>query len=133
MFPSDRHQANTRNEVNLLRQCFPSISPTHAAPQSPWGYTNTLPVDYDIQNGGSKVAVDALAALYGTQFDYGPSGVTIYETSGASDDYAYGAAGIIFSCKIDLWLVHAKIMLVHNFVPAFGIYLTGLVCLARCP
>lgn len=64
---------------------------------SPWGYTNDHPPDYDEHMAVQGAAVAALQAVHGTVYTYGPSGITIYPTSGTTDDWAYGVAGIVNS------------------------------------
>jgi murein tripeptide amidase MpaA len=69
---------------------------------SPWGYTSDLPPDYELQNAGSEIAVNALEAVYGTKYDYGPIATTIYPASGSSCDYTYGACNVTFSYGVEL-------------------------------
>ena len=71
---------------------------------SPWGYTNELPptADYEAQNEVSKNAVEALANVHGTKFDYGPISKTIYPASGSSADWTYGECGILYSYGVEL-------------------------------
>jgi murein tripeptide amidase MpaA len=69
---------------------------------SPWGYTSAKPKDYQVQNAGSKAAVEALEAVHGTRFEYGPISTTIYPASGSSADYTYGVANVLFSYGVEL-------------------------------
>jgi len=69
---------------------------------SPWGYTNQLPADYTRQNDLSYNAITALATLYGTPFQYGPTYTTIYPASGVSNDHTYGELGILYSYTPEL-------------------------------
>eukprot|EP01123_Difflugia_compressa_P006261 TRINITY_DN18433_c0_g1_i1.p1 TRINITY_DN18433_c0_g1~~TRINITY_DN18433_c0_g1_i1.p1 ORF type:complete len:424 (+),score=80.92 TRINITY_DN18433_c0_g1_i1:52-1323(+) len=69
---------------------------------SPWGYTSTLPPDYQIQNTLSGRCVSALTEVYGTQYQYGPIATTIYPASGSSADYTYGAGKVLFSYGVEL-------------------------------
>jgi len=69
---------------------------------SPWGWTTTRPVDYTVQMAGMKAAVDALTAVHGTKYTYGPSSTTIYETSGGTDDWVYSALGVKLSYVVEL-------------------------------
>jgi murein tripeptide amidase MpaA len=64
---------------------------------SPWGWTNQNPPDFAKQNGASKAAIEALASLYGTKYEYGTIANTIYLASGSSVDWCYDKAGIVFS------------------------------------
>jgi len=69
---------------------------------SPWGYTSATCKDFDVQNAAAKAAVDALEAVHGTRFEYGPISTTIYPASGSSADYTYGVANVIFSYGVEL-------------------------------
>ncbi|XP_077990877.1 carboxypeptidase B-like [Glandiceps talaboti] len=69
---------------------------------SPWGYTYDYPEDLEIQNRTNKASVDALEAMYGTKYTYGPIAETIYMVSGGSIDWAYGEAGIVHSYTTEL-------------------------------
>ena len=71
---------------------------------SPWGYTSDLPPtdDYTAQNDVSASAVEAIAAVHGTKFDYGPISKTIYPASGSSADWTYGVCDILFSYGVEL-------------------------------
>jgi len=69
---------------------------------SPWGYTSDLPKDYTVQNNLSQKCVNALQAVFGTQYQFGPISVTIYPASGSSADYTYGAASVLYSYGVEL-------------------------------
>jgi len=69
---------------------------------SPWGYTAAKPSDYTIQEDLSGKAVAALAAVHGTQYQYGPIYTTIYPASGSSVDWTYGVADVVFSYGVEL-------------------------------
>ncbi|XP_065669272.1 carboxypeptidase B isoform X2 [Hydra vulgaris] len=69
---------------------------------TPWGYTTELPKDYKEQMRVASAAVKALYNKHGTVFKVGPSSVIIYPTSGASDDWAYGALGLKYSYGLEL-------------------------------
>jgi len=69
---------------------------------SPWGYTSSRPSDYDDHQGASKAATDALKAIHGTRFEYGPISSTIYPASGSSADYGYGVCGIKYAYGVEL-------------------------------
>eukprot|EP01126_Amoeba_proteus_P062339 TRINITY_DN845_c0_g1_i2.p1 TRINITY_DN845_c0_g1~~TRINITY_DN845_c0_g1_i2.p1 ORF type:complete len:227 (+),score=46.01 TRINITY_DN845_c0_g1_i2:702-1382(+) len=69
---------------------------------SPWGYTSQLPKDYTVQNDLSAAAVNALTAVYGTQYQYGPIATTIYPASGSSADWTYAALNAIYSYGVEL-------------------------------
>lgn len=69
---------------------------------SNWGYTYTLPGDYDAQNALSAAAVAAIKATHGKVYEYGPIASTIYPASGSSADYTYGVCGIKYSYGVEL-------------------------------
>ena len=45
----------------------------------------------------TKVAVDALQAVHGTVYTHGPSGTTIYPTSGTTNDYVCECRPVLHS------------------------------------
>ena len=72
---------------------------------SPWGYTASLPADYTDHQGASKAAFDAIKAVNGTGYTYGPSGSTLYPTSGSAPDGFYcqsanGTAKYSYTCEL---------------------------------
>ncbi|XP_063967817.1 carboxypeptidase B-like [Lytechinus pictus] len=69
---------------------------------TPWGYTYRLPSDYTEQYTVARDAVNALNAVYGTDYVYGSIANTIYPASGSSVDWAYGVAGIKHSYAVEL-------------------------------
>jgi len=69
---------------------------------SPWGYTSQLPADYKVQNDLSARCVNALTAVYGTKYVYGPIATTIYPASGSSADWAYGNSSVLYSYGVEL-------------------------------
>lgn len=54
---------------------------------SPYGYTNGQPANGDAQVSLARRAATAIQAVYGTAFTTGPSGATLYPTTGSSCDY----------------------------------------------
>jgi len=69
---------------------------------SPWGYTENLPPDYNVQNILSAQCVAAIKAVYGTTYQYGPIATIIYPASGSSADYTYGVAKVLYSYGVEL-------------------------------
>ncbi len=61
---------------------------------SPWGYTNQLPPDNDVFLELDAGMHDAILAVHGVSYDYGPIYSTIYQASGGSVDWCYGARGL---------------------------------------
>jgi len=68
----------------------------------PYGWTSAYPPDYNVQMDLMAQSVSALSAVFGTRYVYGPSYTTIYPTSGGSNDWTYGALGIVHSYVIEL-------------------------------
>jgi len=69
---------------------------------TPWGYTTEKPAQFALQDGGSAKAVEALSAVFGTQYVHGNIGATIYIASGNTVDWTSGTAGVIYSYAIEL-------------------------------
>jgi len=69
---------------------------------SPWGWTAALPTDWDKQDGLSANCVNALTAVFGTQYEHGNIAVIIYPASGSSADYTYGVCNILYSYGVEL-------------------------------
>jgi len=69
---------------------------------TPWAWTAQKPVDYNTQIAGANAAVEALTAMYGTQYQTGDVYSTIYQSSGSSLDYTYGNLGIKYSYVVEL-------------------------------
>jgi len=69
---------------------------------SPWGWTDKLPPDFNVQNNLSANCVGALRAVHGTVYQYGPIATTIYPASGSSADYTYGKCNSLFSYGVEL-------------------------------
>lgn len=69
---------------------------------TPWGYTYSKPKDYDVQHAAGAAAVQALQGVHGTRFQNGAIAEIIYQASGSSADYAYGACGILFAGGVEL-------------------------------
>jgi len=70
---------------------------------SPWGYTNQDPPDYDEMDKMMQAAVAAIRSVNGRSYIYGPSGSTLYPTSGGTNDEMYGNGGIIHSYVIECY------------------------------
>jgi len=66
---------------------------------TPYGWTSATPParDYEDQQGCAKAATEALTAVHGTRYTYGPISTTIYPASGSSVDYAYGVCGVPYA------------------------------------
>ncbi|CAD1480292.1 unnamed protein product [Heterotrigona itama] len=68
----------------------------------PWGYTYTKPSDYSELANVAKKAIGAVTKIHGTDYQVGPSADLLYPTSGASDDWAKGVAGIKYAYTLEL-------------------------------
>lgn len=69
---------------------------------TPWGYTSTPPSDnVDLLRVANR-AVDALEAVYNTDYGVGSPAVILYSATGGSYDWAKGVAGIKYSYTIEL-------------------------------
>ncbi|XP_076762884.1 carboxypeptidase B [Xylocopa sonorina] len=68
----------------------------------PWGYTYSKPSDYSELMNAAKKAIKAISKVHGTEYQLGPSADLLYPTSGASDDWAKGVAGIKYAYTVEL-------------------------------
>ncbi|CAF3818706.1 unnamed protein product, partial [Rotaria sp. Silwood1] len=55
-----------------------------------------------LQDDGSAKAVQALRAVFGTEYEHGNIGSTIYIASGNAVDWTFGKANITFSYAVEL-------------------------------
>jgi murein tripeptide amidase MpaA len=70
---------------------------------TPYGYTcNAVPPNNDEHQRLAKAFATALQGVSGTRFTTGPVCTTIYQTSGASGDYAYDKAKAEFAFAAEL-------------------------------
>ncbi|CAF4492834.1 unnamed protein product, partial [Didymodactylos carnosus] len=69
---------------------------------TPWGYTTKKPAQFKLQDDGSVQAINALTALFGTQYVHGNIGATIYIASGNTVDWTSGKANVVFSYAVEL-------------------------------
>jgi len=69
---------------------------------SPWGYTHTLPSDYDKMLGLMNPVVEAIRSIHGRVYRAGNIADVIYVASGSSADYIYGELGIVYSFAVEL-------------------------------
>jgi len=68
----------------------------------PWGYTNTLPDDYNEMLEIALRGEAALEAVHGKTYDVGCIPCMLYIASGSSTDWAHGEAGIFFTTSMEL-------------------------------
>ena len=94
-----RYLLSRRNEVKV----FLDIHSFGQLFMSPWGHTRKLSPHYkNIQEPMMKNVTDAIAAVHGRKFTYGPASVVIYPTTGDATDWTYARLGIIHSYSIEL-------------------------------
>lgn len=67
-----------------------------------WGWTSDLPDDIEQMLAMAGRMQLAMRQVEGRPWTYGPSGVTLYPTSGTAPDYTYGELGIIHSYTMEL-------------------------------
>ncbi|KAB7497328.1 Carboxypeptidase A1 [Armadillidium nasatum] len=66
-----------------------------------YGWTDELPPDADELNRVATIGVDALTAVYGTQYEYGPVSTTIYPAASTTVDFGYDN-GVTYSYTLEL-------------------------------
>jgi len=67
----------------------------------PWGWSFSLPTDYNKQYAVMQTGAAAIRNVHGTVFQYGSIANTIYQASGSSTDFAY-SLGIVHSYAFEL-------------------------------
>nr|CAD7446894.1 unnamed protein product [Timema bartmani] len=68
----------------------------------PWGFTSKKVPDYDDMYTMGRKAVEAISKISGTQYQIGSSTSLLYPSSGGSDDWAKGVAGIKYAYTVEL-------------------------------
>jgi len=68
----------------------------------PYGYTVQKPKDYTAQENNGKAATDAIKAVNGQTYAYGPAYTTIYPASGIPSDWTYDTLKVILSQAVEL-------------------------------
>jgi hypothetical protein len=69
---------------------------------SPYGYTANVPANSADQVGLAQQAKAAIQAVHGTEYTVGPSGATLYPTTGSSADFAHDIADAEYAYCIEL-------------------------------
>ncbi|XP_006874455.1 PREDICTED: mast cell carboxypeptidase A [Chrysochloris asiatica] len=93
--PAAESEKETKAVADFIRSHLNSIKAYitfHSYSQMllfPHGYTTKLAPNHNILDKVAKIATEALATLYETQYIYGPIASTIYPVSGSSLDWAY--------------------------------------------
>ncbi|XP_023932755.1 carboxypeptidase B [Lingula anatina] len=104
---SEIEAANVRDFLSDPTRNFQVYVTLHSYGQQwllTWGYTTDVrPDDYDDQMRVATIGANALKATNGLDFwEVGTSGDLLYSTSGASDDWAKGGAGIKYAFTLEL-------------------------------
>jgi len=68
----------------------------------PYGYTHSLPADYNYMVSVANIGANALKSVNGNSYSIGTIPGILYIASGSSVDWAYGDAGIVFSTTMEL-------------------------------
>ncbi|XP_039263105.2 carboxypeptidase B-like [Styela clava] len=99
----------------------------------PYGYTSTPCADDAVLNATSKLMHDAMKAVHGKTYTYGPSSTTIYVTSGTTTDWSYDVAGIVQSYTFELRDTgrYGFILPADQIIPNGEEYLAGLEVLSN--
>ena len=69
---------------------------------SPYGYTANVPANSAAQVDLGNKAAAAIKSVYGTPFTVGPSGATLYPTTGSSADFATDIAKAEYAYAFEL-------------------------------
>ncbi|XP_063243654.1 carboxypeptidase B-like [Bacillus rossius redtenbacheri] len=68
----------------------------------PWGFTGRQPADHGDLYALGRRAVSALSSVAGTDYKLGSTQTMLYPTSGGSEDWAKGVAGIKYAYTVEL-------------------------------
>lgn len=68
----------------------------------PWGYTSSLPSDWQELDDLAVQVDNAIASLAGTRYTIGSSTNVLYAAAGGSDDWCKGVGGVALSYTIEL-------------------------------
>jgi hypothetical protein len=93
-----------------------------------YGFTPSLPLNYDESVQRAQKGVDAIKAVNGLEFELGSSARILYINSGASEDWAFGVAGVPWTYCLEL----RPGQTVEDSIYGFAIYLkTGYLWRVR--
>jgi len=101
---SEPETQNVQNAIIEIADRTVALFSVHSYAQAwmfAYGWTTQLPPDHKELDAFAKIGVDALEAVHGTDFVYGPVSTTIYPASGGTVDFAY-AAGIVQSHTLEM-------------------------------
>jgi hypothetical protein len=82
--------------------CYMDIHAYGLMWMTPYGWSSTLPANYQAQLALSNNCAAAIRSVAGSQFRTGNVFNVIYQASGASNDFAYDVAGFTHSFAIEL-------------------------------
>ncbi|XP_071543633.1 carboxypeptidase B-like [Panulirus ornatus] len=102
---SEKESQAVRDSINALGGRVKMYFTIHSYSQlwmTPYGYTSSLPANYDEQYRVAEAGVAALSAVHGTSYEYGNIADVIYPAAGGSSDWMYDAAGIQYSFALEL-------------------------------
>lgn len=68
----------------------------------PWGYTKTMPKDFDELDTLAKAAAAAITSVSGTRYEVGSPGKLLYIVSGATNDWVKAIGKVELSYAIEL-------------------------------
>lgn len=97
----------------------------------PWGYTCLQkPSNYETQQAGATDYANALQSVNGLVFETGTVCNTIYQASGGSNDWTYGAANVPYSYACEL-RGNSFVIPPENIIPSGAENFAGIVALAQ--
>jgi len=102
---SSQEATAMKNAIEKYRGRVVSSVSIHSYSQywmSPYGWTNALPPDYNEIYRVMEASVNAVEAVYGTQFQYGSISNVIYDAAGSTADWTYGVENIRYSFALEL-------------------------------
>jgi len=101
---SERESSAIANMLRINRRRNKIYFAIHSKEQvwmSPFGFSDTPPVDFDEMYRVMAIGAQALTATFGTPYPYGIASTTFRFTSGTSRDYAYGVEDILYAFTIE--------------------------------
>ncbi|XP_025409670.1 carboxypeptidase B-like [Sipha flava] len=99
----------------------------------PWSHTKKLADDYDDMMYLARQATESIQRVHGSQYQLGTSPSLLYATSGGSDDWAKGKAGIKYSYTVELpdKGVYGFLLPAEKIVPTSKEIFTGIKSIVK--
>ncbi|XP_050426299.1 carboxypeptidase B-like isoform X2 [Adelges cooleyi] len=99
----------------------------------PWSHSKRRLEDYDDLVYVARHATDAMQKVHGSHYQLGTSPTLLYATSGSSDDWAKGKAGIKYSYTIELpdTGLYGFLLPAEKIVPTGKEIFTGIKSIAK--